>query len=358
VTRALGPRFELHGRETLLAPGSVRKADGGMYTVFSHFARAFWRLVPEDESEPAAPDALPRLPSDVATSSVSGARFTAGGGREADVAGAGERAASTRLERFIAEELHDYAARRDRLDGTGGSRMSAHLRAGSISLRRVWERVRRAGAGSEGAAAYLNELVWREFNAHTAAERPDLVGAPFHPGFVAFPWRDDASAWGAWRDGTTGYPIVDAAARQLSHEGTVPNRVRMVAASFLTKHLMIDWRRGAAHYLDRLVDGDEVQNAANWQWVAGSGVGAQPYFRVFNPTLQGRTFDPRGEYVRRQLPELERLPARFVHAPWEAPDEVLAAARVRLGRDYPHPIVEHAVARSRYLEAAAARVGR
>ncbi|HEV8548911.1 MAG TPA: FAD-binding domain-containing protein, partial [Polyangiaceae bacterium] len=164
--------------------------------------------------------------------------------------------------------------------------------------------------------------------------------------------RNDEDAWQAWVNGTTGYPVVDAAARQLLGEGFVHNRARMIAASFLTKHLLIDYRRGEQHYLEQLVDGDWAQNNFNWQWSAGAGLDAQPYFRVFNPRTQGEKFDPEGAYVKRWVPELARLPARYVHAPSEAAPNVLREAGVELGKSYPNPIVDHQQARARFLSVA------
>ena len=173
---------------------------------------------------------------------------------------------------------------------------------------------------------------------------------------MGFPWRDDEERWQAWVAGKTGYPIVDAAARQLLGEGFVHNRARMISASFLTKHLLIDYRRGEAHYMKHLTDGDWAQNNAGWQWSAGCGCDAQPYFRIFNPVTQGKKFDPLGNYVRRWVPELRRMPARYIHNPWESPDDVLLAADVRLDATYPRPIVEHRPARERFLVLAAGHV--
>jgi deoxyribodipyrimidine photo-lyase len=195
------------------------------------------------------------------------------------------------------------------------------------------------------------ELLWREFSAHLLWHNPALPEAPLRAAFAAMPWRQDAAGLAAWRRGRTGVPIVDAGMRQLWRTGWMHNRVRMVVASFLVKHLLLPWQAGEAWFWDTLVDADLASNAASWQWVAGCGADAAPYFRVFNPVLQGRKFDADGAYVRRYVPELARLPDRFVHAPWEAPAEVLAAAGVALGRDYPPPIVDLAAGRARALAA-------
>ena len=171
------------------------------------------------------------------------------------------------------------------------------------------------------------------------------------PEFARFPWRDDEPGFRAWAHGRTGYPIVDAGMRQLWRTGYLPNRARMIAASFLVKHLLIDWRRGEAWFWDTLIDADPASNPLNWQWVAGAGVDAAPYFRIFNPVLQAEKFDPDGAYVRRWVPELARLEAPAIHSPWKAPREALARAGVTLGETYPRPIVDHAFARARALAA-------
>jgi deoxyribodipyrimidine photo-lyase len=199
---------------------------------------------------------------------------------------------------------------------------------------------------------YTNELLWREFTHATLWDRPQLLERPFRADFEGFPWREDDEGWQAWVAGKTGYPVVDAAARQLLQEGFVHNRARMIAASFLTKHQLIHYKAGEAHYMKYLTDGDWAQNNAGWQWSAGCGTDAQPYFRVFNPQLQGEKFDPNGDYVRRYVPELAKLPAKYIHHPWDAPAKVLDAAGVKLGETYPEPIVEHGVARDRFLKIA------
>jgi deoxyribodipyrimidine photo-lyase len=205
---------------------------------------------------------------------------------------------------------------------------------------------------------FENELVWREFAHSTLWDRPELLEQPFQAKFERFPWRRDEDGWRAWAQGETGYPVVDASARQLLAEGFVHNRARMIAASFLAKHLLVDYRLGEAHYMRYLTDGDHANNDAGWQWSAGCGCDAQPYFRIFNPVTQGQKFDPGGGYVRRWLPELAHLPARYIHQPWQAPPAVLEQAAVVLGRNYPHPIIDHAHARQRFLDTAAEHFAR
>jgi deoxyribodipyrimidine photo-lyase len=223
----------------------------------------------------------------------------------------------------------------------------------------VWHAAREALSGDPLAwHSFSNELVWREFTHSTLRDFPDVLKQPLRPAWRDFPYRGDEAAWQAWASGTTGYPVVDAAMRQLLGEGFVHNRARMIAASFLTKHLLLDYRRGEQHYLELLVDGDWAQNNAGWQWSAGSGLDAQPYFRVFNPTAQGERFDPEGEYVKRWVPELRRVPPRFIHRPNEAPADVLRDAGVTLGVTYPRPIVDHGEARARFLAIAEAHTRR
>jgi deoxyribodipyrimidine photo-lyase len=262
----------------------------------------------------------------------------------------GEAGALARQNDFLDEAVAAYRERRNMPGIDGTSRLSPHLHFGEIGPRQIWRAVMARGLGP-GAETYLSEIAWREFSYHLLFHFPGLPERPLRPEFAAFPWREDAAGLTAWRRGLTGYPIVDAGMRELWHCGWMHNRVRMITASFLIKDLLIDWRRGADWFWDTLVDADLASNAASWQWVAGSGADAAPYFRIFNPSLQGAKFDPDGAYIRRWLPELARLPDAALHAPWAAPPLVLADAGLRLGRDYPAPIVDHAAARLRALAA-------
>ncbi|MEZ5828504.1 MAG: deoxyribodipyrimidine photo-lyase, partial [Hyphomicrobiales bacterium] len=268
----------------------------------------------------------------------------------------GEDAAKKRLTDFIDDALADYPDARNNIDDVSTSRLSPYLHFGEVSPNQVWYAVSHAAEGSrgkihKGAESFLREIGWREFSYHLLDNFPTIISEPLRPEFADFPWRNDKKALGAWQRGETGYPIVDAAMRDLWHTGWMPNRARMVVASFLVKHLLIPWQEGEAWFWDTLVDADLANNSASWQWVAGCGADAAPYFRVFNPILQGQKFDPDGDYVRTWVPELAKLSATDIHAPWEAPPLTLQEAGVTLGKTYPEPIVEHGAARARALKA-------
>ncbi|WP_418789295.1 cryptochrome/photolyase family protein [Paraburkholderia pallida] len=273
---------------------------------------------------------------------------------------AGEEAALERLSAFFADDFEAYADERDAPGLAVTSRLSPYLRVGALSPRQVYAALKAAQhdvkAGSPAsretsAEKFSSELGWREFCYYQRYHYPDLAQRNLRPAFDAMPWRRDARGLRAWQRGLTGYPFVDAGMRELWRTGWMHNRVRMVTASFATKHLLLDWRAGEQWFWDTLVDADPASNPANWQWVAGSGVDAAPYFRIFNPVLQGQKFDPRGAYIREWVPELASLPDRLIHQPWKASQEDLEAAGVRLGVDYPLPVVEHELARARALEA-------
>lgn len=262
----------------------------------------------------------------------------------------GETGAQAALGRFIAGGLADYADARDRPDVAGTSRLSPHLHFGEIGPRQIWRAATASGCPGEQVDKFLAELGWREFNHHLMFHWPSLPTDNFRPDFDRFAWRSDPAGLEAWQKGLTGYPIVDAGMRELWATGYMHNRVRMIAGSFLIKDLLIDWREGEAWFWDTLVDADIAQNAANWQWVAGSGADASPWFRIFNPITQGEKFDPDGAYVRRWVPELAKLPNALIHRPWNAPRALLRAAGVVPGQSYPDPIVDHGEARERALE--------
>jgi deoxyribodipyrimidine photo-lyase len=262
----------------------------------------------------------------------------------------GEAGAHARLEEFVLGALSDYETGHDLPARSGTSELSAALACGELSPRQVaWAAT--AAVGEETAAPFVRQLAWREFTYHVLYADPESLDLPLRREFSAMPWRDDPEALDAWISGRTGWPMVDAGMRQLAQTGWMHNRVRMVAASALTKDLLIPWQTGARAFERMLADYDPAANAFNWQWVAGSGADAAPYFRIFNPSLQGSRFDADGEYVRRWVPELVELPSRYVHRPWTAPPETLRAAGVQLGGEYPHQLIDHAEARRRALAA-------
>ena len=265
----------------------------------------------------------------------------------------GEDGALARLKAFIDGPFDGYGEARD-IPGTGGtSRLSPHLAFGEITPYQIWRETKRRPqqVATEDRVTFRKEIVWREFSYHLLFHFPDLPTENFNDRFDRFRWSDDGSAFDAWTKGRTGYPIVDAGMRQLWQTGWMHNRVRMIVASFLTKHLLIDWRKGEDWFWDTLVDADPASNSASWQWVSGSGADAAPYFRVFNPVLQGEKFDPDGTYVRQYVPEIAKLEAKYIHKPWEAPAERLKRAGITLGETYPAPIVDHPKARQRALNA-------
>ncbi len=267
----------------------------------------------------------------------------------------GEAGAAAKLDDFLIRAV-DYPDLRDRPDLVATSRLSPHLHWGEISPRQAWHAIRaKTYELPDDGEKYLSELAWREFAYHLLYHFPTLPDEPLDAGFAEFPWTDDPAAFEAWSKGQTGIPIVDAGMRELWQTGWMHNRVRMIVASFLTKHLLIPWQRGEAWFWDTLLDADLANNAAGWQWVAGCGADAAPFFRIFNPVLQGEKFDPEGDYVRRFVPELTGLPARHIHRPWQAPAIALAEAGLRPGRNYPLPVVDLAAGRARALAAFRAR---
>lgn len=354
IARALHVPLELWEGETLAVPGTIKTKGGTPFSVFTPFSRAH-RAATRIEAPLAAPKRVPALPSDVRSPRVEIPTLQELGiTRNPNVIVGGESNAHARLEAFLRGPARKYETLRDRLDLARTSRLSADLKFGTLSVRTVWTKARHALEKNDPVAweKFSNELLWREFTHALLWERPTLVSDPMRPEWKRFPWENDERLWKAWEKGATGYPVVDASARQLLAEGFVHNRARMISASFLTKDLLVDYRRGEAHYLEYLVDGDWAQNNFGWQWSTGCGADAQPYFRVFNPVEQGKKFDPTGEYIRRWVPELAKVPDAHIHAPWKAPEAVLRGADVVLGKTYPRPIVDHAHARERFLKLA------
>ncbi|MEL7479986.1 MAG: deoxyribodipyrimidine photo-lyase [Pseudomonadota bacterium] len=354
-----GIAVETFNGNLLTEPWTVKTGSGRYYKVFT----PYWKTVRANFTAPAPRPAPERLN----TVEPSGDDLGAWGLHPIDpdwsigfepVWTPGEDGALDRLEAFLSSGLSAYAEHRNRPDiDTGTSRLSPHLAHGEIAPATIWRTVRQAmqdgrrNIDEESAWVFLSEVVWREFSYVLLFHNPDLATQNYNPGFDAMPWRDSDDDYERWCHGQTGYPIVDAGMRQLWQTGWMHNRVRMIVASFLTKHLLLPWQKGEAWFWDTLVDADPASNAASWQWTAGSGADAAPYFRVFNPITQGEKFDETGDYVRTYCPELKNLPRKVLYAPWTADKATLAAAGVELGKTYPFPIVEHKHGRERALAA-------
>lgn len=349
LENALAGRVVCQGFDdgVLLPPGSVSTGDGGMYKVYTPFRNAFLRKLQEADPqcvpaparrEPAAP------PDNSAPTPFDYPRESPG-----DEYPAGEDAALSRLRTFCHQQLGDYRRGRDIPSLNATSRLSAYLTVGVLSARQCYNRLRRAYPqvmehGDSGAFTWLNELIWRDFYRHLIVAYPALCR---HQPFIGWTrhvaWGKDETRLTAWQQGKTGFPIVDAAMRQMNQSGWMHNRLRMITASFLVKDLLIDWREGERYFMSQLIDGDFAANNGGWQWAASTGTDAAPYFRIFNPTSQGRKFDEHGQFIRRWLPELESVPDKYLHEPHTWPDAV------KEGLDYPRPIVDHGRARQNTL---------
>jgi len=342
------------GGQLLHEPTKVKTSSGTSYRVYT----PFWRAL-EGEGEPEAPVDAPeryrfpkQFPASEALVSWKLLPHRPNWAKSfPDMWTPGEAAAQERLQGFIEGGLRGYSADRDFPGKTTTSLLSPHLALGEISPARIWEVTKGLPRRipSDDIVRFRKELVWREFSYHLLFHFPELARDNWNDSFDGFGWRQDEDGFHAWCNGQTGYPIVDAGMRQLWRHGWMHNRVRMITASFLIKDLLVDWRRGEAWFRDSLVDADPAINAASWQWVAGSGADASPFFRIFNPVLQGEKFDADGNYIRQFVPELEKLDDTYIHRPFEAPESVLDKAGITLGETYPRPIVDHATARHRAL---------
>ena len=352
----------------LREPWELETKTGGFYRVFTPFWRALQAAGPARTTAPTpkkrkAPTA--DIPGDaledwalLPTRPNWASEF---GDAESDDAESddfwrpGEDGAASALAQFLDERVGAYADDRNRPDVAGTSRLSPHLAFGEISPLQIWTETRaRLAEGripEKGANVFLSEIAWREFSYNLLFHYPDIQHAPIKPEYENFPWAADPEGLDAWTKGLTGIPIVDAGMRQLWRKGWMHNRVRMIVASFLVKNMLVPWREGERWFWDTLLDADPANNPASWQWVAGSGADAAPYFRIFNPVSQGEKFDPEGDYVRAFVPELANMPAKHIHAPFKAPEDVLSGAGVVLGETYPRPLVDLGETRKRALSA-------
>jgi len=348
VREKLGESVRLNAaqHQLLTEPGSVTTGSGSVYKVFTPFYRAA-----SGEPVPKPTTATPTAFNDACKSQDKDAlaallpKFDWAAGFT-PLWTPGERGAQTRLDEAV-EKSASYGDERDRPDLEGTTRLSPHMHFGEVSVREAYHRLIHA----KNSEPLVRQLYWREFSYHLLMENPTMPEHPLRDEFEHFPWVEDDEFLKRWQRGTTGYPIVDAGMRQLWQTGWMHNRVRMIVASFLVKHLLIPWQHGANWFLDTLVDADLANNSAGWQWVAGCGTDAAPYFRIFNPITQGQKFDPMGAYVREFCPELERVPAKHIHEPWVMDADALKSCGVVLGDNYPQPIVEHKEARQRALDA-------
>ena len=341
------------GSPAIQPPGSVLKSNGEPYIVFTPFSKA-WQALPA----PGMPAIRSDQPLDTPENLDSLLFPDRPALQEQIPFKAGELEAKQRLNAFVREAgspIFGYTQGRNQLDEEGTSQLSPYLRFGMISPRRIYSAARQSiqaaknPADRKAAETWINELIWRDFYIHILHHFPRVRQGNFR--MQSVPWLNDISQFTAWKNGETGYPVVDAAMHQLLQTGWMHNRARMITASFLTKDLLIDWRWGERWFMQHLLDGDPASNNGGWQWIAGTGTDAAPYFRIFNPISQGQRHDPKGSFIRRWLPKLASVPDQFIHEPWKMPDEIQRQAGCRIGKDYPAPIIDHHAARERALSA-------
>jgi deoxyribodipyrimidine photo-lyase len=341
----------------LFEPGQINNQSGQPFRVFTPFWKHL-RSLPAESPVPVARDRLTQPLSSPESLPLDSLGLLPAIPWDKDFYrhwSPDRKGAETALRSFVFERLESYKKCRDLPGVDGTSMLSPYLHWGQLGPREVWRAVQQTGhADDAGGFTFLSEVAWREFGYHLMYHFPETPEKPLNKSYSQFPWEPDQAYLEAWQSGLTGYPIVDAGMRQLWKIGWMHNRVRMIAASFLVKHLLQPWQAGAAWFWDTLVDADLASNTMGWQWTAGCGADAAPYFRIFNPILQGQKFDPDGAYVGTWVPELRKLPARYIHQPWEAPGDTLKKAGIRLGENYPAPVIAHAAGRERALAALSA----
>jgi len=341
------PGFLMHD------PAELQTKQGKRYAVYTPFWRSFSASY-QPPSQIPAPTSIPAIEHGIESEQLDHWRLLPANPdwakRFADLWQPGEAGAGKCMAEF-AGHLSGYGEQRDFPAMPATSRLSPHLAFGEISPHAIWRAAAETKSSADSIERFRKEIVWREFSWHVYFHNPDMAEANLDRRFDRFEWSNAPDKLAAWQRGMTGYPIVDAGMRELWQTGTMHNRVRMIVASFLIKDLLIDWRDGERWFRDTLLDADRASNAFNWQWVAGCGADAAPFFRIFNPVRQGETFDANGGYVRRWCPELAKLPDRYIHRPYEAPKEVVDEAGIMLGQTYPRPIVDHAEARDTALAA-------
>jgi deoxyribodipyrimidine photo-lyase len=340
--------------QLLREPWEVSTQAGSAYKVYTPFSRAFAELsIPapvQCSGKPIAPDSWPEgiVPKDLEL--VEQEKVCSG---ITDTWKPDRASGLAELREFVSKRVGDYADARDIPGEKGTSRISPYLRWGQIGPREVVAALQGAPE-SKGRTVYHKELLWREFAYHVLYHFPDTVESPLQRGYDTFPWRSDAVQLERWKSGLTGFPIVDAGMRELAQTGWMHNRVRMITGSFLVKHLLHSWKEGASWFYEKLVDADLASNTFGWQWVGGCGADAAPYFRIFNPILQGKRFDPDGKYIRRFIPELKHVPNKKLHTPWQLTPSEQRDCQCQIGETYPEPVIEHEEGRKRALEAWAA----
>lgn len=363
--RQIGMIPESYNSALLFEPWEIKTKQASPFQVFS----PFWKTcqsAPAPRPPFSAPSFLPPIPPSIGSIGIEKLEL------EPKVNWAeglranwqpGEQGAMQLFNLFVTDHLQHYLPLRDRPDMIAVSRLSPHIHFGEISPRTLWHGIKQTIADSEQAdphdhlqrqksgEGFLRQLGWREFAHHLLFHFPHTVEEPLRPAYKAFPWKNDPKGLEAWQKGQTGFPIVDAGMRELWATGWMHNRVRLIVASFLVKDLLIPWQHGTKWFWDTLVDADLANNSLNWQWTAGCGADAAPYFRIFNPVIQSEKFDPKGEYIRKWVPELSKISNKYVHKPWEASFIELKNAGITLGKSYPYPIVDHAEARDRALKA-------